>query len=182
MKFVSLNSNGVDKQVIERLTEYTCELDKFTYKTADGEYGVLSGFAVGYCVVSDDIDPSAITVEFVADFLKPYKIAELTAACDLRIDRGFTYTNGDKFAYDVSTQNEFTQKQMSFFFYPNLTTAQVKTLNNGIKYYPKNDFMDLVLFANNFKDETQKRLSDLVDEINATKYQDITQLKYITFS
>lgn len=182
MKFVSLNSNGVDKQVIERLTEYTCELDRFTYRTADSEYGILTGFAVGYCVVSDEVNVDEIDIPYVAEFMKPYKIAQLTAACDLLIDKGFTYTNGDVIPYDNNTQNEFTQKQMLFMFYPTTTTAQVRTLNNGIKYYTKDEFMNLVLFANEFKDNTRKRLADLIDEVNNTVYTDITKLKYLTFS
>lgn len=182
MKFVSLSSNGVDKQVIENLIEYKCELDKFTYRSADGEYGILTGFAVGYCVTDDSTDIDSVDVSYIADFLKPFKIAELSAACDLLIDKGFTYTNGDQFPFDVSTQNEFTQKQMLFMFYPTTTTAQVRTLNNGLKYYTKDEFMNMVMFANTFKDNTQKRLSDLIDEINHTVYTDTSQLRNITFS
>lgn len=182
MKFVALNLDGVSKNVIENLIEYKCEFDKFTYKTADGEYGVLSYFSVGYCVVEDSVDVETIDVPYVADFLKKFKIEELTAACNAVIDNGFTYTNGDAFSFDLNTQNEFTQKQMLFMFYPTTETVQLRTLNNGTQYYTRSDFMDLVLFANAFRDNTQKRLTDLVTEIKNTKYTDIKLLKDIIFS
>lgn len=181
MKYVALNSDGVSRVVIEDLVKYTCELDKFTYEKSDGEIGTLSGYAVGYCLINDDIDPNSVTASQVTDFLKPYKITSLQTDFDLVVEGGFIYTNGDQFSFGYEQQNEFYQKQSLLLLNPLLSSVQVLTKNNGIKDYSKEEFINLITFANQFKDEQTKKIQMFVNQIKTTTYASIQELKEIKF-
>ncbi|KML27771.1 hypothetical protein [Priestia aryabhattai] len=181
MKFVSLNTENKVGNVIENIVNQTSKLDQFVYTTAEGEYGVLSGFQVGYCVGEDNLDPVTVTPQVVADYLKPYKIEELQEQCNLIVASGFEYMNGDKFLYGADQQNDFSQKQILLLLNPALTTVQVQTKNNGIKKYTRQEFINLVTYANEFKDQLMQRLDDLIQKINETEYSDVQELRNLTF-
>ncbi|NGY82191.1 hypothetical protein F6Y03_10790 [Bacillus megaterium] len=181
MKFVSLNIENEVGNIIENIVNHTSKLDQFVYTTAQGEYGVLSGFQVGYCVGEDNLDPNTVTPQVVANYLKPFKIEELEQQCNLVIASGFEYTNGDKFLYGPDQQNDFSQKQILLLLNPALTIVQVQTKNNGIKKYTKEEFISLVTYANSFKDQLVKRIDDLTKEIDETEYTDVQELKNLTF-
>ncbi len=181
MKFVSLNTENKVGNVIENIVNQTSKLDQFVYTTAEGEYGVLSGFQVGYCVGEDNLDPDTVTPQVVADYLKPYKIEELKEQCNLIVASGFEYTNGDKFLYGTDQQNDFSQKQILLLLNPALTTVQVQTKNNGIKKYTRQEFINLVTYANEFKDQLMQRLDNLIQKINETEYSDVQELRNLTF-
>ncbi|MGG0387847.1 hypothetical protein ABEZ76_07675 [Priestia megaterium] len=181
MKFVSLNTENKVGNVIENIVNQTSKLDQFVYTTAEGEYGVLSGFQVGYCVGEDNLDPDTVTPQVVADYLKPYKIEELQEQCNLVVASGFQYTNGDKFLYGTDQQNDFSQKQILLLLNPALTTVQVQTKNNGIKKYTRQEFINLVTYANEFKDQLMQRMDDLIQKINEIEYSDVQELRNLTF-